>query len=633
MAVIGYTPQPTGGFLFHRDDGSPMMFTGPEANGLAQWLDATKGPDARFAYDPSAPYGTTASVPDAPPGPAMSVPDTGPNMSIAPPAQRRTTVPNAGIEMRGGPARPAPAQPQALPQQPGSVLESPASSGPVITGPEAAAYALSPVHVPGRAAYNPEADAASRRPVPVQQTVTGGLPETAEERKAREEDAKAYRDMNRAAVEQVDAAATERIAAAEDQRRTALQNAIQADIDQREALQKRAAVENTWNTTNARLQRERDAVAQQRVDPQRLFKEKGAVASIGSALAVGLGAFGSSLSHTPNYAQQIIDASIQRDIDAQTDAIHRKGEAAQNAIVDFQRTYGLDLQEARMAVKATQLRYAASLADVNSARLASADAKQNAAVIKADLLGRAMKEEAQLAELYKGRQTTQFAMAAPQAATRGYDRNPTAAEIKGRAEAMGAVNKAGVEGQPNGRLQLRMDEDERSRRVALPDGTDRWATSKERADLAQAKIDGGSELKKNIARQREILSKSGSSLDPELRAEYNALAQRNLTITKEVEGFRTLTDSDQEMMKPLTGEGGEGFFTLKNKTLKSLQAAEQHVDFRMREGWQNLYQDPDARRHAKNTEGGLGIKETPRTVVPRKRAAGADEPGDEGGED
>lgn len=644
MAVTGYTPHPATGFVFHRDDGPPMHFAGAEADGLRQWLDASRGPDARVAYDPSAPFGSASSVPDptsqAPAAPRTAA-DAGPvgGMSMAPPA---------APAMSAAPVPPPPAAPVAappggaMPSPPSAriqsgALDAPAGEGPTLTGPEIAAYALRKRYVPGRAAYDPEADAAQRRAVPISRTVAGGLATTPEEEERRLQDARSLHEANQAALSEIGAASAERTAAAQEAQKNALTAAATAEQEQRATLARRDAVENTWNSTNARLQTERDAAANQQVDPRRLFHGSGgAVTAIGSALAVGLGAFGAGLSGTPNYAQQIVDASIQRDIDSQTDAIHRRGAAAQNAISDFQRAYGLTLDEARSAVKSTQLRYAASMADMNAARIGSADARQNAAVLKADFLQRASVEEAKLAELYKGRVTDQFVMAAPVKGSAGGYRAPTDAEIKAGAEAGGAINKAGGEGKPGiqaQRLQLRMDEDERTRRVALPDGNDAWATSKERADQAQQKINGGEQIKKNLSRMREILSKTGSSLDPELRTEYDALAQRNLSITKEVEGFRTLTDSDQDMMRPLTGEGGQHFLTLKESTLRALQAAEQHVDFRVSEGNQNLYEDPEAKKHLRPTEKKLGIKETAGTVTPSKRARGADEEGGAGESD
>lgn len=616
MAVIGYTPHPASGFVFHRDDGPSMHFSGAEADGLRQWVDASRGPDGRMAFDPSAPFGSASSVPDAQPAPPRTVVDTGaaggmsmapsaaPAMSSAPPLAPPAANPGAPMPT------PSPAQEGAPPMARGP------QQGPTITGPEAAAYALRKRYVPGRAAYDPEADAATRRAVPVAQTVTGGLAGTPEEEAQRLESAKALHAANQAAIAEVGAASAERAAAAEDARTLAVNRAIQADQEQKEALAKRAAVENTWNSTNARLQAESDAAAKQQVDPRRLFSGSGGTAAaIGSALAVGLGAFGASLNHGPNYAQQIIDASIQRDIDAQTDAIHRRGQNAQNAIANFQHTYGLTLDEARSAVKSTQLRYAAAMTDINAARIGSADARQSAAVMKAQLIQNAAMEEAKLAELYKGRVTKQFAMAAPQAGSRGGMRDPTDAEITAGANAVGAINKAtgaADEGKASNRNADRMQQQfELERRVTLPDGKFAYATDKARADKAQARIDAGEQFKKNIARQREILSHTGDSLDPEMRGEYDSLVQQNILLSKDSEDLGAITKADQELVTPLTGVGGQDLISLKSKTLSAIKSAEQHVNFRSRQATKQLFEDANAQTPISKTEEGVGIRVTP----------------------
>jgi hypothetical protein len=63
------------------------------------------------------------------------------------------------------------------------------------------------------------------------------------------------------------------------------------------------------------------SIAAQNLDPNRLFSGPKKWLS---AIALGLGAYGASLARTPNFAQQIIDQAIARDIDAQKVAIQGK---------------------------------------------------------------------------------------------------------------------------------------------------------------------------------------------------------------------------------------------------------------------------------------------------------------------
>lgn len=403
---IRATPHPNGGFFFQQGDQQPLHLMGDEANNMAAWSNRSQGaPPMNVSLNPAA--GITLQP--RPPQPA---------------------VPAPGQPSPGGEGQPGPAQGG----EPG---------GPILPGDQIAAWALKPVYHPGTAAFDPEASNAARKPVALSRTVTGALDLSPEEEKRRLESAEALHAANKAAYGEIEAASAERTAAAEDRRTQALNSAIETDNERRDALAKRAAVEDTWNTTNAHLQKERDAVAEQRVDPQRLFKgDAGGYNRIMSAIAVGLGAFGAAISKTPNYALDIVNNAVQRDIDSQTDQIHRRGAAAQNAITDFQKNYGLTLDEARSAVKATQLRYAASMADMNAARIGTADAKQTAAVLKANFLAKASEDEANLMEKFKGRTATSYAMAEPRAATQGYYSEPDYKTVKGKAEAGKAINES-----------------------------------------------------------------------------------------------------------------------------------------------------------------------------------------------
>lgn len=75
------------------------------------------------------------------------------------------------------------------------------------------------------------------------------------------------------------------------------------------------------------LDAEVDRVANIRIDPNNWFASRGTVGSIGAAIAVGLGAAAQSLQggNGPNNALNIINAAIDRDMQAQTENMRNQG--------------------------------------------------------------------------------------------------------------------------------------------------------------------------------------------------------------------------------------------------------------------------------------------------------------------
>ncbi len=93
------------------------------------------------------------------------------------------------------------------------------------------------------------------------------------------------------------------------------------------------------------------------VNPNRLMDNMGTGGKMLAALSVGLGAFGSAITKTPNYAQQIIRDAVEDDIKAQTHAIDKLGNNVTNkanAIAHF-RQQGMDMVSAQNAARV--LRY------------------------------------------------------------------------------------------------------------------------------------------------------------------------------------------------------------------------------------------------------------------------------------
>ncbi len=637
--VVRYDQDPaTGAFTFHRDDGASQMFAdSEEARGLASWVDQRQGPDRRLAsnFQLGAPVNVRSDV-------------GAPLYTNPPPVNRREqrdelmaanfeaggnvgylgagggpavgANQNAGVSVDGG-MRPAGVT---MPNEPPPMLAAQApqmqpEAGPAprqVTPGEALATGLMArgAYTPGRAAVNQQV-ADARVAMPTAMTQQGILPETPEEKEQREKDMGQLRKVNEAAAAHADAAAEETIASAEERRADAVERAFQARLRVDDEQDKRRMIDEAWNSKRAQLQGEIDAVTNQKVDPQRLFSgAAGAVNGIIGALSVGLGAFGATLSGGPNYAEQAIDAAIQRDIDAQEDQIHRLGAKANNAMADMMRQYDLSVEESREAVKQAQLQFAQATAD-KLAATGPEQARLQADQFKSGLLEKQLASQAALAETYKGRQSRQYAMVDPQRAIAGGRRQLTAKEIIEAAKAGQEYNRAlGIEGADTSpeaiNSKLKRQTDVLERRVTLDNGGFAWATSKERADKAQGQIDATAQYKKNVTRQREILNKTGDSIDPEMRDEYNTLAAANTALQKQIEDLGAITSADQELVAPLTGVGGQDLARFKAGVLAASKVAEQHADFRFRSAQKQLFSEPEAQNLVQKTEAGLGIKET-----------------------
>jgi len=349
-------------------------------------------------------------------------------------------------------------QPAGLPRiaGPGDVADLPVVGGNDATDQEAlrsqgikqglqqlAISAVRPQYHPGRAAIDPHKLAAEGVPVAVQETVQDQIAETPEDKAARLEHEKLRAAQYEEQISAYKASAAASTAAFEEQRAQALSDQETAQAQITAGLERKKAIEDDYNRMLAATQKERDAAMSAKVDPNRLFHGNGGAANaIASAIAVGLGAFGSSLARSPNYAQQIVQAAIDRDVDSQRDQINRKGQAAQNAVSEVQRKYGLSLDEAASFVKEQQLRYSAARMQMQAAKMGGAEVQQKAAPAIAAMMAQADKEQAQQALSYKGRKATQYAVIQPQAATAGYFSGPTGKDVAQASHTVAEQEKA-----------------------------------------------------------------------------------------------------------------------------------------------------------------------------------------------
>lgn len=115
-----------------------------------------------------------------------------------------------------------------------------------------------------------------------------------------------------------------------------------------------AKLQNDYRTKRTAVQQEVDDAAKEKVDPDHFFASRGPLARITAALAQAFGAFGATLGRTPNFAQQIVDGEIDRDIAAQRENINRHGAHAKNKLSQLMQDYGLDIDEATGMLRSSQ---------------------------------------------------------------------------------------------------------------------------------------------------------------------------------------------------------------------------------------------------------------------------------------
>lgn len=357
--LLDYKPiniQGTPAYEFTRTDGPPVLMYGDEAEDLRSRLDASKA---------------AGPQPTAEATGGMSVdPMTG-GMSLAPAQPVRVDVPvevpgagGAGPDMGAGGSGPGPdmgaggAPADYTPPPPAATQEAaeekPQSEGQPQVQPRHVAGNLMDVGgVLMERKVDPGVREVTRKelqqdvaqqvetPTKTQTTVEGAVPRDPEIEAGYLE----ARAWQRDKLEEAREIAVQNAFNEKEIRRAEVQRSTAAVRAQQEAVELQQAKLQEYEQVRNRARAEYKAG---RVDPSRLFKgEGGTLRALGAAIAAGAGAFGATLGRTQNYAQQAIEASIDRDIRSQEEEIRVKGDAADNAMKDFM-AQGLTVEQSRL---------------------------------------------------------------------------------------------------------------------------------------------------------------------------------------------------------------------------------------------------------------------------------------------
>lgn len=203
----------------------------------------------------------------------------------------------------------------------------------------------------------------------------------------------------------IDPAALTKIDTANAAVNNALQSKAEADIAANTAVAQeqrmRAAIMEQQANESAAIMAKRqqeaklktDAVAQaatelglkRKINPNRYMANAGVGGQIMAAIARGLGAFGAAITHSPNYAADMIDRAINADIEAQRVDLETLGEKvklAQNDYANF-RQQGLDDDAARTAAYQAKIMQANAKIDAVIAESKNPQIQASANEIKA----------------------------------------------------------------------------------------------------------------------------------------------------------------------------------------------------------------------------------------------------------
>lgn len=158
--------------------------------------------------------------------------------------------------------------------------------------------------------------------------------------------------------------------------------------------------------------RKAQAAAKKEIDPNQLYKQKGTAAVVIAEIGRALGALGATLGHTENFADNNINAAINRNIDAQKASIANAREDARDKsnLLHFYMQQGLDERQAEHAARADYIEQVQNQLKTDAAKYKSPQIEANAQIFNAQLDKAKATELANLKTATVTRQVTQKPM-------------------------------------------------------------------------------------------------------------------------------------------------------------------------------------------------------------------------------
>lgn len=403
---VGYAPaqdvKDPSALNFQLADGKSLLVTGPEAQALKARIDASNAVNPQPTAKVDAQGNRIAIASDAPiPNPSVQVPGMVPSPppSIARPEEPGTPAPKTGgervisQEYKGGKLETNYIDASGQPRTRITTQGSPGVSKAQLENQSSQGVAL---------------------PVGGSETVEGGFEPNAD---YLEQISNANIDKKLAVNTQADAVST----IADQQAQAAAVQQATAAKELQQNQQKEAEIAARVQKDIELMNQARDEFKSAKVDPNRVFSGAGGTFKLlGAAIGAAMGAAGATLGRTDNFALTTINRAIDRDVAAQELEVRTKGENANNALQQFRMSTG-SLEQAKAALKVSQLEMAKGQAMEFEAKYKSADAKANAQATIAGLDESIAKEMEKYRIDSLGKHTAQVSqqVAYPKAGSRG----------------------------------------------------------------------------------------------------------------------------------------------------------------------------------------------------------------------
>jgi hypothetical protein len=185
-------------------------------------------------------------------------------------------------------------------------------------------------------------------------------------------------------------------------------------------------------------QKELEAAGGKEVDQFRMYRGRPG-AQIGAAIAGALGAFGSAIARTPNFALDIINKQIDNDVMSQREEIARGVNAKQNDLMRIRDKYGVDNNVAEKLLSISLTERAQALARKQAALQGGAEAQQKLADLDAQLAARKVADMKSIQDIVLGKAQ----VSAEEKYRQGGDSVVLAPQVIGRQKVAEATGKTG----------------------------------------------------------------------------------------------------------------------------------------------------------------------------------------------
>ncbi len=360
----------------------------------------------------------------------------------------------------------------------------------------------------------------------------------------------------------------------------------QEDRRFKSAQARRKRMMDDYQAQMERYARANDAISQSKIDPERFWNSKTTGSKISSAIFLGLGAAGAIAGGGPNYALQILDKQIGRDIDAQKHnlANKRAGLAGQQSLLGMMRQHYDTEEQAEAATRAHAYRQLQNKVETIGKTTNSLITRQKSAE-----LGARLQAAAELSEKNLGVMAAKLSAAAEQArinaANQAAQRRAELEEAKRRATQGYFLDPA-----KDAKYVLKVPTVDANGRYALTytkvDPVSGERTMPDLKRMSAAAIDYNNRL--NRAKQIMSMGRVALATEPQLRDEMTQLLlPARLEFQKKITGVA----GSPEQMEEIRRSMGAGFGDLTEQWLvdkvKSLEVHQRLYNEQLAPVWES----------------------------------------------